>query len=519
LLLPERKWDRPLNDTINTFLGDNRKRLFAIGFLILAALLIRILFFTGGVRGSDAYAYALHAFQIGTGQYEINTIGSFYGFRFTLLLPTALSYYLFGVSDYSSVVFLYLCSLLNILAAFLLAEKIFDRKTAIIAAALLAVYPLDIATANTLSPDSFIPVLSSLAILCYVMAENKPYASWMGRFYLFLTGLLIAFAYLSRITSVFLFAALLCHHLFRRQRLSALVWVVIGLAIPLIGEALYYTIHTGDPLFHYHRIAIHDSLVKGPDPDAIVSLLFYPKVMFGFDLTGWAFYGLMWWMVMAGLILSLYRKDKRMILPAVFLVIPFLGFEFGTQSLKETIPIMKNYNYLSLITCSATLIAAYAMREGFTLLFPNSRKRLPAYILTMAIIASMNMYGTYRLAQNTKNDAAPYVAVADAMRGQALRPIYVHHDRWPLFLRYFLRYDQALDFRMMNGMSKEQIENISGAYVVLHKRYLDADTAGRSFRQLPQYAGYLNSQPPKWDKILFYEGKPSYNTVTLFSVK
>jgi len=94
-------------------------------------------------------------------------------------------------------------------------------------------------------------------------------------------------------------------------------------------------------VFHYHRIAVHEALVKGADPDAIVSLLFYPKVMFGFDLTGWAFYGLTWWLVLMGLGLAFRQKDTRMLLPFFFLLIPFLGFEFGTQSLKEMIPIMK----------------------------------------------------------------------------------------------------------------------------------------------------------------------------------
>ncbi len=505
-----------LFDAIYKFLLDIGKKRYAIGSVITAAFFIRILFFTGGVRGSDAYAYALHAFQIASGQYDINAIGSFYGFRFALLLPTALSYFLFGVNDYSSVLFPYIFSLMNMLMVYFLAREIFDRETAFIAAILLAIYPLDIATTNVLSPDSFIPLFCSLAILFYVKAQKILNRSeWAGG-YLFLSGIFIAFAYLSRITSIFIFAALVLHHIFRKQKMSGLIWVTLGLAIPLIGEALYYTVYTGDPFFRFHRIAIHESLVKGPDPDAIVSLWFYPKVMFGFDLTGWAFYGLLWWMVLAGLTMAFKQRDDRILLPAFFLVIPFLGFEFGTQSLKEMIPIMKNYNYLSLITGPAVLIAAYGIKKISYLLSHDRERRKAMLFVFIVFITSMNMYGTYRLALNAKDDAGPYETVAHELKGETKRTIYVHHGRWPLFLKYFLRYDPNLDFKMLNEMNKEQIEKISGAYIVLHKRYLAADTAGRPFRQLPVYADYWNNHPKTWKRILSYSGNPAYNSVVLF---
>lgn len=503
-------------EAIYKFLPEGVKRRTSIFYVVLAAFFIRAFFFTGGIRGSDAYAYAMYAFQIASGQYDINLVDNFYGFRFALLLPTALSYRLFGVGDYSSVLFPYLFSLLNILAVFFIAERIFDRKIAFIAAVLLAIYPLDITTANTLGPDSFIPCFSSLAMLCYVLADKKMAASENAIGYLLFTGLFIGLAYLSRITSIFILIALGFYHIVRRRKIRYLLWTIMGFSAPWLAEALYYKIYTGDPFFHYHRIAVHESLVKGPDPDAIVSLLFYPKVMFGFDLTGWALYGLTWWLVLVGLGLAFRQKDTRMLLPFFFLLIPFLGFEFGTQSLKEMIPIMKNYNYLSLITGPAVMIAAYAVKDITRTLFDESRKRLQAVTLVLLTFAVMNMYGVYRLAQNARDDAGPYEAVASVLAGKKHPVIYVHHERWPLFLKYFLRYDPAVEFRSLSGMSMKQIEDISGSYVVLHKRYLIADTAGRRFKQLPLYADYFDKPPKTWKRILMYSGEPDYNTVTIF---
>jgi len=102
------------------------------------------------------------------------------------------------------------------------------------------------------------------------------------------------------------------------------------------------------------------------------------------------------------------------------------------------------------------------------------------------------------------------------LKGKEHPVIYVHHERWPLFLKYFLRYDPAVEFRSLSGMSKKQIEDISGSYVVLHKRYLIADTAGRRLEQLPVYADYFDNPPQTWKRILMYSGEPDYNTATIF---
>ncbi|MDA2934466.1 hypothetical protein MYX82_08990 [Acidobacteria bacterium AH-259-D05] len=76
-----------------------------LGHLLILALIIRLAFFCGGIRGADAYAYAEHAYNITQGQYDLTAENLFYGFRFAVLLPTALAYTLFGVNDWSSALF------------------------------------------------------------------------------------------------------------------------------------------------------------------------------------------------------------------------------------------------------------------------------------------------------------------------------------------------------------------------------------------------------------------------------
>lgn len=142
-------------------------------------------------------------------------------------------------------------------------------------------------------------------------------------------------------------------------------------------------------------------------------------------------------------------------------------------------------------------------------------------MVTVAIltIACMNLYGTYRLTLNIKDDAAPYIAVANYIKNKPSRTIYIHHSRWSLFLNYFLRYNPHLDFRRIDHLEPDEIRNISNAYVIMHKRYIEADVRGRAFKYLPFYARYVDSPPPNWIKALSFHGRPEYNNMIMYYVR
>lgn len=393
----------------------------------------------------------------------------------------------------------------------------YGPKIGLLGALLVALYPMDILFASLVSPDSFIPVLASLSVLFYLMGYDEQRRVHRTVFVL-LSGLMIGIATGVRETSVFLFAALAVYQALRDfRRLKPLILVFAGLCIPVCAELAFYYFNTGDLFFRSHRTAGAEALVKGADPDAVVSLLFYPKVMFGFDRTGLATYGLMWWLAAGGLFLSLLRKVKKGLLPVLWLVIPFLGFEFGTQSIRELIPIMKNYNYLSLLTTPAALLGAYFLYSILDKWFHgNKRKQIAVAALFFVLLGSMNLYGAYRLSGNIRNDAAPYVAVSDALKKESCHIVYSHHFRWPLFLAYFLKYDPSYDFRSLDGLDEKGMASLPGACIVLHQRYLTADTAGRSLTQSPWYTAYLSSPPESWHRVVEFNGHPAYNRVVLY---
>jgi hypothetical protein len=293
----------------------------------------------------------------------------------------------------------------------------------------------------------------------------------------------------------------------------------LGLAIPLLGEAIYYYVSIGDP---FVRIRVLDNLktvIKRDYSTSAGNLLYYPKVMFGFDLQGLAYFGLIWWFVLGGLIWALLKKDKNILFPALWVLLPLLGFQFGLQSFEKMILISKNSTYLALITPPAILISAYFLTEFMRFFTLNEQKKKILILIAILSIACMNLYGTYRLSLNIHDDAAPYITVANYLKNRQSQPIYIHSSRWSLFLSYFLNYDPSLDFRRIDDLQKDNIDGIAEAYVVLHKRYLEADIIGRRYQHSPWYARYFDSPPPGWSKVISFIGEPQYNNLNMYYVK
>jgi 4-amino-4-deoxy-L-arabinose transferase-like glycosyltransferase len=501
------------------FITERTKRILVIMALIVGAFLVRVSFFNGGIRGSDAYQYSLYAHQMKTGQYRPDQINYHLGFRYIVIMSTALSYSLFGANDLSASLFPLLFSILNIFLVFSIGEKIFDKRIALIGGILLIFYPLDIILSSCLGPDSFVAVLSSLVVLCYLLAGQKEHSPIQSVTLFMLSGFFVGVAISAKETSIFLYGVIILDQIIRKQRISSVLWTSLGLAIPLLGEGIYYYIATGDPLLRINVLDNLKTIIQRDYSESAGNLLYYPKAMFGLNLHGLALFCFTWWFVSAGLFWAMLRKDKRVLFPALWLILPMLGFEFGLQSIKEMTLISKNYTYLALITSPAMLICAYFLTEFTHFFILDEKKKKLLIIISILLIACMNMYGTYRLSLNIRDDAAPYISVANYLKDKPRRTIYIHSSRWSLFLKYFLNYDPRLDFRMIYDVDEDQINKVSEAYMVLHKRYLDADIAGRQFKDLAWYAKYFDSPPSEWIKVISFTGEPRYNSVNMYYVK
>ena len=484
--------------------------------ICIVALVSRLGLSFHGIRGSDAYVYAAHAFSLARGYYSPLTLGGdYYGYRYTVIGLTAAAYRIFGLSDWSSAVFPLSFGLGAILLTFRLGQLLVGSAAALWGAAIFAVLPLSIVFSTLLGPDSFIPFFSGLAVLSLLEADRSPRPR--VRFaWLCLLGFSFYACVSARIVSVVFLVFFAGYVVFAKRTLS--IWnLILSLGAPLALEGILFFWWAGDPLYQWHQISSASPFLTQV---GITHLSYYPKAIMGLDLGGFAFYSFLFYVMIAGLIYLLIVRPQEVVVPLLWFVPLFLFLEFGSMSPSRYLPIIKNYNYLSLIIIPAVIFAGCGLEALWRWRPDLSQGRLLATGLLVLFLAT-SVYGTYRIHQNMEDDARPYVLVRTAIQGRPDRPIYVHHFRWALFLDYFLGFrnlvlrqtggDAALGFirPLANVNTPDALEDV---YVVVHDRYLYWSTSGTPLARaadgafhteegevIPQF---LYSPPTSWSLIL-----------------
>lgn len=504
--------------------------------LLALALVVRMALFFGGVRGSDAYAYAHEAYNIATGQYDVQAETMFYGFRYAVLLPTALAYKLFGVSDWSSALFPLLASLVTLWLIVRLGAILLSRSAGLLGGILYIVFPLSLPGATLLGPDSFIPMLSAGALLAFWRAGGEATPARTRAALYLVTGLCIGLATQARETSLLL--------LFSVAGLAACVrrwdggiWkVLLGCLVPLLAESLFYWMETGDPLYRATVIQTLNEFYVGQDPEGPTSWTYYPQAMFGLDLGGLAWFGFFVYLALASLGVGVWRRELGRLLPLLLWAgPPFLYMEFGSMSWLRYVPIVKAYPYLSIISVPLVLSGAYglaALLEPAKAPAPGTQRQRTGWPMTALVaavvvgLALTSLYGTYRLRENIRDDARPYQMVASSVQAHPEHPIYVPHQRWTMFLNYYLRYQTGFNYYSRPGnvgsgrlrylWEMEDPALMPPAYVVLHDRYLFYDTIGRSVGKAARLPAYAFSPPASWRVIVRERAEPAYNSFALY---
>lgn len=231
--------------------------LAALGLLTAAALA----FAWTGFLGSDDAAYAdaargwLARFPfVGTSHWAL---------RHPLVLPTALSFRLFGVSEASLAAPTVLAFLALVAATYLWLARRLGRDVGLAAAGLMAVTPLFPATASTASVDIVELLFAVLSLMAFDAATR---AARPVR-HLLLAGALAALAWQSRETTLALLLAYGVLFLFGFGAGFGLArrwyWVMAAGFVAVIGaEYLALWSLTGDPLYRLHVDLRHDVVAR-----------------------------------------------------------------------------------------------------------------------------------------------------------------------------------------------------------------------------------------------------------------
>lgn len=138
--------------------------------ILVLAILLRVIFFTG-YHDFDDKEYIVRAVELSRG--DLTLPDSHWAARLGMVGPTALFYRAFGVTPASTVAWPFLCSVLSVSAAFVLGRRLYDARTGLIAALLLAVFPLDVLFASMLYPTAPTILLAGAGLCLFLIAERE----------------------------------------------------------------------------------------------------------------------------------------------------------------------------------------------------------------------------------------------------------------------------------------------------------------------------------------------------------
>jgi hypothetical protein len=212
------------------------------------AALVRLLF-AHNLQGTDDLNYAFaawfeseHPFSRPdwAGTHNQHTL------RKGLILPTALLYMLFGVSDATTAAWSFACSLGLVALAWAFGRLYFSEPAAAVLAVLAACFPLDIIYSTMMWPTEPRAFFMGLGVYLFLQAEERAAGGErLGPWAYLFAGVAIGVGYLVHMTALFLGLFFVAYGAVFIRRFTPR-WLLVGvglLAVVLLEQALYYPFH------------------------------------------------------------------------------------------------------------------------------------------------------------------------------------------------------------------------------------------------------------------------------------
>ncbi len=383
--------------------------------IFLLALAVRVVFFNG-LNWDDDPDYVNRVYKVKTGQGFIYTDNN--GFRIGTYYPAVLTYALFGINDVGCGTYALAVSLLSIIAIYALGKLLFNERTGIIAALLLALYPLDVELASRLMPDGLLAGFSLFALYFLLKGDiqnsKSPGAGLQSKWSYVLCGLLLGWCTLVNMSAVviilfvavYFFFSLGTFHAKLQQTgyLKGFVNVVFMRYILLAGAFLavaviegwaYYKV-TGDFFFKFNNTLSHYAGNYGFCKDFDM----YPRIMFHLDhlghfrFRGWqnSYYGFYYIVAFFALIYGLAQLNINTYTVILWLLTVFCYLQWGSMSVTEYNPLHRLARHLSLATPPMILCCAFFLGNYR----PEHIRKYAAPVIVLFLLVTSLLFNYYR---------------------------------------------------------------------------------------------------------------------------
>jgi len=353
--------------------------------IILAALALRLLYFSG-FQGADDASLAHVAIRILNEGFYIPQ--EHYSARIGITVPLSMLFRTLGIGEWQIAGLALAFDLLGIWLAYAIGKETAGPQTGILAALLLAVFPLDIYYGSTLYPDMPLGVI--LALSYYLMLRGlkaeRPFW-WLAG-----AGLAWGYAYLIKIEAVFMGAVFLVMiWQYRDTSWRRVLVIILALAAVVLVENLSYLVGSGEIL---HRVkVISGAGIKARPAFTESQLWVYPKAWF---VTFYEF-GLYYYLLFAALLWALWKRQKALLLLSSWVIIYLIWLEFGGNPFSAHYAIKSHLlRYPGMISIPMAVLCAFFLLHAFQSVAIR-RSIIALLVLSSLFFANFNSLGQERI--------------------------------------------------------------------------------------------------------------------------
>ncbi len=431
--------------------------------------------YSGPFYGFDDLTYISFAHQLLTGTF--NPVQSPYAYGFLLPVSLAISFSVFGVNTFASILPSIIEYTAIILLSFAIARKLYGNNVGLVSAFLVATAPFVVGYSTRVLPDMGVGALAGISLLFLVYAHESD----NNKLFYFLSGAFAAITiYVKLIGLAYVLAlliALIVYKFYNKKRTAlkkrANNILVYSLAGMLILGIIYVAImfaFSGSLFGSFIRYGTNQMTISPSNLNKNIGVLF--TTFFGYKGFGPVAdpqvfpLGLIILLALAGTLIGLIKKEKDIICMSVVLWVAFLYLFFGTVSITSYSFIYLVSRYFIMVSVPIAVLAGYALlgiyRASKPILKTNSIY-LPILILIIIIVSYIPIYNTlYNYNISISGDARTLSSMLNYVRaashGSNLSVIVIDNET-SNFLGFLSAYNKTIGIYTLNTSNRVRIAN------------------------------------------------------------
>jgi 4-amino-4-deoxy-L-arabinose transferase-like glycosyltransferase len=459
-----------------------KKKIFLLLLIICTGVVIRLIFFTGIDLGNDGLFYTFYAHSILNNTFKLEEFH--WSWRFGVFLPVALCFHLFGINEFTAVLYPLVCSIATIFLIFLLGKLLFNENIGLLAGFLFSFFPLNVIWSTQLYPDVIANLLVGLIVYFFLKGEyGKDKKIQLINY--FLSGIFIGIGYMTKVTTLLIIFSFLFYILHQKKIKISYLFIILGFLLIFIIQNLYL-FSSIDPSTRVNALSASVEDIKTPPLKTLLPIFtVYFNQMLNILNPAIRNFGFFYHLIFIAVIYCLIKRVKNIYILIYWWLGIFLYLNFGSLTLSHYLPLSHLPRYLDIISIPAILILAY---------FLSYRKFYTKLLILIFLSSTSICFLSANALIRGKNDAYNSRQIYSFLSSHEEKIVYTD-TRTKLILEFLFKYKKNYLFKSLSELCPEKTHE---AYVIINWVSLTNALKQNPNTKLPLFV----TNPPKtWVKI------------------